>query len=118
MQRFGARRARPAAPDQRAWERFACRTKASFQPIRTPEAAPSAAEVCNISASGLAILVAEPLEVGDLLSVELRGGDDNAGAVLTTLASIVRVAVRAEGQRLLGCNFIRELGEAELAALL
>ncbi len=115
LQRFGARRARPISPDQRGWERFACQAHASFQPVRTPDAAPSEAQVINISASGAALQVREPLEVGELLSIELRAGDGHV--VLTTLASIVRVATEGEGPRVLGCNFIHELGEAELKAL-
>jgi len=116
LQGFGARRARPARADQRGWERFPCQARASYQPIRTPDAPPSEAQVVNISASGIALQLSDPLKVGELLSIELRGGNDHI--VLTTLASIVRVAVQEEGLRVLGCNFIHELGFAELEALL
>jgi hypothetical protein len=116
LQRFGARRSRPAAPDQRGWERFSCQAHASYQPVRAPESAPSVVPVLNISASGIALRAREPLPVGELLSIELRGGDDRV--VLTTLASIVRVAEQEGAEYVIGCNFIHELGEAELAALL
>jgi hypothetical protein len=115
LQRFGARRARAGEADQRTWVRFPCRARASFQVVRAPEPGQQPAQVLNISASGVALQVAAPLRVGELLSVELRGGDDHV--VLTTLASVVRMAVLGEGERVVGCNFIHELGEEALREL-
>jgi hypothetical protein len=116
LQRFGARRARAAGSDQRTWVRFACRAHASFQTVLRPQPEARPAQVMNISASGVALQVAAPLSVGELLSIELRGADDRV--VLTTLASVVRVAVRNEHERVAGCNFIHELSEKALRALL
>jgi hypothetical protein len=113
---FGARHRRRLAPEQRVWERYPCQAAASYQIIRTP--APSAsrpAGVLNISASGIALEVAEALDVGVLLSLELSR---DGAVVLTTLASVVRTASAADGDRVAGCHFIRELDDEQLQALL
>jgi hypothetical protein len=59
--------------------------------------------------------VAEDLQVGDLLNVDLSRDD---AVLLTILASVVRAAAGAEGGRVVGCNFIRELSEQQVQALL
>jgi hypothetical protein len=64
----------------------------------------------------LALEIDAPLEAGDLLSLEMR--DAGGRAVLTTLASVVRVHVPESGPRTLGCNFIHELSADHLQALL
>jgi hypothetical protein len=108
---FGGRPA-PAA-DQRGWVRFPCRAQATFQVVRAP-AAPAVAEVLNVSASGIGLRAGGGLQVGEMLSVELRGGDRPP---LTTLACVVRVTAEPDGKQILGCNFISELAEDDLRAL-
>jgi hypothetical protein len=110
---FGARRAPGPGTQQREWVRFPCRARASFQVVRAP-AAPAEAEVLNVSAGGVGLRAGADLQVGELLSVELSGGDRPA---LTTLACVVRVSVEPDGTRLLGCNFIGELADDDLRAL-
>jgi hypothetical protein len=116
LERFGAGRARATAPDPRGRVRFPCRTRATFQMVRDPEARSWSARVVDISASGVGLQVSAGLAVGELLSIELRNADDQP--VLTTLATVVRVVRQGEQERLLGCTFIRELGEPELLPLL
>jgi hypothetical protein len=115
MQLFGACREQLVLPDQRGWERYPCQARATYQVVRS--AGPSAsqpAEVLNLSAGGIALHVAEPLEVGALLSLELsRDGT----VVLTTLASVVRTVCDDNGGRVAGCNFIHELDEEQVKAL-
>src|SRR5262249_29688594 len=73
LARFGARRMAAPASDQRGWVRFDCQARAVYQVVRSPEAGEDwRAQVLNISASGLAMKVDQPLVPGDLLSVELR----------------------------------------------
>ena len=74
------------------------------------------ATVLNISGVGVALQVAQPLHVGDLLSLELRRGDGQV--VLTTLASVVRVTAPQSGERTVGCNFINELNDDQMSSLL
>ncbi|MFO0844974.1 MAG: PilZ domain-containing protein [Gemmataceae bacterium] len=114
LRRLGARRELPLPLDQRGWERFDCRARVAYQVVGVP-ARWAGAEVVNISCGGVALQVAEPLAVGDVLSVELRR--EGVPAV-TALASVVRTAVERAGARLVGCTFIHELPEEQLAKLL
>ncbi|HJT79123.1 MAG TPA: hypothetical protein VJ739_18145, partial [Gemmataceae bacterium] len=60
--------------------------------------------------------VESAVETGALLSLDLL---DNSGRLATTmLACVVHVTAEGEGRWALGCNFIRELSEQELSALL
>lgn len=112
---FGAARARPNKPDPRSWERFACNTKAFYQRVNGPAEPHKTARVLNIAVGGIALLVQEPIEVGELLSTELH--DAKGQPVVTILACVVHSQAVSEGQ-LLGCNFIRELSDSDIQALL
>jgi hypothetical protein len=113
---FGARRSRPQAADQRSWERYACNVRATYQLANEPTCGPHQAQVLNISASGVGLLVSQAIDNGALLSVNLRPAAGGAGK--TMLACVVHVAPQGEGQWTLGCNFITELTESDLLALL
>jgi c-di-GMP-binding flagellar brake protein YcgR len=115
LARFGARKQTSEPPDQRQWVRYECKAEANYQVVRAPQPGLLVpATVRNISAGGLSLEVKEALHVGDLLSIELT----HQGEVLiTTLASIVRTEQGGQGQRIVGCNFIRELDQAILAQL-
>lgn len=112
---FGAARARPNEPDPRGWERFPCDTKAFYQRVTSPAEPHHAARVLNISVSGMALLVQEPITVGELLSTELH--DAKGQPIVTILACVVHTQAVSEGQ-LLGCNFIRELSDTDIHVLL
>jgi hypothetical protein len=73
----------------------------------------SEAKVLNISASGIGLLVGAATRTGTLLSLELLGPGGQASKVL---ACVVHAAPH-DDQWALGCNFIRELTEQELKAL-
>jgi c-di-GMP-binding flagellar brake protein YcgR len=113
---FGARRSRPQPSDQRSWERYACNVQAIYQLATDPFAGPCQAQVLNISASGVGLLVDHAIENGTLLSVNLRPTAGGAGKMM--LACVVHVGRDGEGQWALGCNFITELTESDLLALL
>jgi hypothetical protein len=113
---FGASRT-PALPeDQRAWVRFACDVKASFQFVKDAERKTWTAQVVNMSANGLGLVVDESVELGKLLNLELR--PDQGDYVLSILACVVRLTPQADGRFTLGCNLIRELTDTEVKALL
>ena len=112
---FGAARARAPAPDPRGWERFSCDAKAFYQPVNNPAEPHRPARVLNIAVSGMALLVEEPIAVGELLSTELH--DVKGRPVVSILACVVHTQTAREGQ-MVGCNFIRELSDADLIALL
>lgn len=112
---FGAARMRPAAPDPRGWFRFPCDAQAFYQRVNGPAEPHRPARILNIAVGGMALLVDEPISVGELLSAELH--DAKGQPVLTILACVVHAQTVPEGQ-LLGCNFIRELNDLDVQALL
>jgi hypothetical protein len=113
LHQFGARREKTVAPDLRAWVRYPCHAQASYRVVKTE--AGHAATVLNISASGIALQVAEALRVGDLLELALsRDGVTR----LTSLASVVRTGTAPDGSHVVGCNFICELTEEQVTTLL
>ena len=111
---FGAARARPSSPDPRGWERFPCDIKAFIQRVNNSDAAYRPARVLNIAVGGMALQVDEPIAVGELLSTDLH--DAKGQPIVTLLACVVHSQSVAEGQ-MLGCNFIRELTDREVLAL-
>jgi hypothetical protein len=118
LRAFGGQRQKPSAPDdQRTWVRFPCRVRAACQVVADPPEAPWPAEVLDLSPSGIGLRVERPVEPGTLLNVDLH---DAAGRLTTSmLACVVHVTdPDGEGGRALGCNFIRELSEQEIQALL
>jgi hypothetical protein len=115
LQMFGAARERPPATDPRAWSRFSCDARAVYHRVNRENPSPKTAQVLNIAAAGMALLVDEQIQTGELLSTELH--DTEGRPVVTILACVVRVQSVSEGQ-ILGCNFIRELDEKDLRALL
>jgi len=116
LEAFGADRARPAPPDNRAWSRFPCRVTATYRRVPEGEDEPRPATVLNISAGGVGLLAAEDVRVGELLVADLH--DPGGEQVVSILACVVHVAARPDGQRALGCTFIQELSDDALRALL
>lgn len=115
LQAFGAARSRPSTPDSRGWSRFSCDTKAVYQRVNGDDQTHHAARMVNISVGGVALQVDQPISLGDLLSTELH--DSTGRPVVTILACVVHVETRPK-RRILGCQFIRELGERDVRALL
>jgi hypothetical protein len=113
---FGARRSRPEDADQRSWDRYSCDLRAFYQVPTVPEAGTRPATVLNISASGVGLLVDQPVENGTLLSVELQSPLASTGK--TMLCCVVHVTRQGDAEWALGCNFITELSESDLLALL
>lgn len=116
LEGFGARRVRHSPSDQRLWMRFPCNIKATYQKVASPESPAESARVLNISASGIGLLVPQLVDTGTLLSLDLQPHGNNE--TRTMLACVVHVNPQASGEFALGCNFIRELSEQDLHALL
>jgi hypothetical protein len=116
LRQLGGMRQKPVTvDDSRAWMRFPCDVKARCQVVAHPQAEPWPVQVLNLSPTGIGLLVSRAINTGTLLSLELQGHAD--GTAHTMLACVVHVTVQPDGQWALGCNFIRELSEAELQAL-
>src|SRR5205085_7544635 len=111
LEKFGARKAKAAADDQRSWVRYECGVLATYQHIGDEGRAPEAAHVLNISASGVGLLIKEAVEPGSLLNVTLYGKQGQV--VRTILACVVHTTLRTNGELAVGCNFIRELADDE-----
>ncbi len=112
LQLFGAQ----PAPDRRLQARFAYQGPISYQVLDKHDPESHSAEVTDISATGVGLVVTHPVNIGALLSLELRGGGEPE--LLTILACVVRVSAHEPGCWMLGCNFIRELNDSELQTLL
>jgi hypothetical protein len=115
LQAFGAARSRPTAPDPRSWSRFPCSVKAFYQRVNGPDQAHHAARVLNIATGGIALLTEEPIALGELLSTALHDPKDQP--LVSILACVVHVQA-LDGGQLVGCNFIRELSDEEMRALI
>jgi c-di-GMP-binding flagellar brake protein YcgR len=114
---FGARKQRAARADKRSWQRFPCTLKATYNVVTAPQEATYEAMVLNISASGVGLAVDQCIEAGTLLSVDLM--NSTGTVVRTILACVVHAApFQKEGHWALGCNFIRQLHEEDLQALI
>ncbi len=116
LQRFGARRERPAPSDERTWMRFPCSVTATYQKTPAEDSAHLPAQLLNISANGVGLEVEQSVETGTLLSLDFHPKSGKPGR--TMLACVVHVTAQSSGIYALGCNFIRELSEDDLQALL
>jgi c-di-GMP-binding flagellar brake protein YcgR len=117
LDRFGAQKL-PASDDddKRTWVRFSCELHVAYRKVGDPTNQVFPAQVLNISANGIGLLVTQTLAAGGLLNVDLL--DKNGQVARTMLACIVHTTMRAGGDYAIGCNFIRELSEEELQSLL
>lgn len=116
LEKVGAEKAKPSADDQRTWVRYDSASTATYQRIGEQNGQTHTAQVLNVSASGVGLILREPTEPGCLISLSLQG--KQGAPVRSILACIVHTTVRADGELAVGCNFIRELAEDELNALL
>lgn len=116
LESLGGKRQKHSSSDQRTWMRFPSRIKAVYQPVGADDPSKHPAEVLNISASGVGLIVSRSVETGTLLSIDLA--PPTAGArPRTMLACVVHASSQSPSEWALGCNFIQELGEEDLQAL-
>jgi hypothetical protein len=113
---LGAQKLPATDADQRVWVRFSCEVRASCRKFGDSEDDSHPAQVLNISATGIGLVVPPPLVAGTLLNVDLF--EKSGRRVCSILACIVHTTQRTDGHHSVGCNFIRELNEAELESLL
>lgn len=115
LHELGARRVRHAPDDKRLWKRFPTTTHACFKQVGATDGPAVHAEILNLSATGIGLLVDDFMEPGALLHLDLTGEDSAESR--TILSCVVHVSERGDGRWALGCNFIRELSDADLRAL-
>ena len=106
----------PASPeDQRAWVRFPTQGTVEYRQLPGDDGSSRTADLVDLSPGGLGLIVADPLEPGDAITVNLRR--QNKQADRSMLACVVYMAERPDGKRAVGCNFLHELSERELKEL-
>lgn len=104
-----------APMEQRTRDRHRCELQATCQQVAETEQPLWEAQVQNISPLGVGLLSHTPIEAGTLLNVQLR---NPLGETLPTLlACVVHTTTQPTGDWLLGCNFMRNLCEDEMACL-
>lgn len=72
-------------------------------------------QILNISPAGIALVVSRPMEAGVSLQLELQSTPD--APPLMKQVHVIHVTARPEGDWLVGCAFLGELGEEEMFAL-
>jgi hypothetical protein len=97
--------------DRRLWVRYAADLEGKVQLAEKLGSAKILAKVRDLSLGGANLLVDQPLQPGQMLSVELPA---DQGDVRTVLACVVRATPQAEGHWSLGCVFSRELNNDDL----
>jgi hypothetical protein len=96
-------------PERRQWPRYHSAVGTHFQPVAGAEGERLPAAVGDISPGGVSLLVGRRLEPGALVHVALPGRAANL------LACVLHIRDVRDSRWSLGCSFIRELSEEELA---
>ncbi len=110
-----ARAVQPILMERRATVRHPATLLSSLHPV-APKGGPCwDAEIRDISAGGIGLIVSQCFEPGTLLAIEPQNPRDAAPTLL--LVQVVRVAAQADGQWLIGGKLVRELCESEVAAM-
>lgn len=106
----------PAGPDdQRAWVRYPACGTVTYHCLPAADPTPRMAEVVNVSPAGIGLVVDQPLEPGEALTLHLRRQNEQPDRPM--LACVVYLTKHSEGKWAVGCNFIHVLDEAELQEL-
>jgi hypothetical protein len=118
LKSFGAP-VRPALPtERRSGIRHRCSVAAKYRLAPMPHAQSWQAEVVNVAVHSLGLLVAQRLQIGTMIWLEV--GDKAAGPVLSVRACVARISLIPDqhdsfaSRCMLGCRFLRELTEHEL----
>jgi hypothetical protein len=106
----------PVLTDQRAAVRYLNDRDAFSYSLGKGSDVCLVAHVHDLSRNGIGLVLAEDVAVGTVLNVELQSKSQKLPCFL--LARVVWSKARADGSRLVGCQFARPLSVAELRALL
>jgi hypothetical protein len=102
--------------ERRAHPRFARDLEARCR-VASAEAEPLwVARVRDISAGGIGLLLSRELDVGELLTVEVRLADGTHAAPQT--ARVTNTRAHLQGGWVVGCQLLTPLGEDQLRAFL
>jgi hypothetical protein len=113
---LGLRGASAKPSEARARPRLPCHTRVHFQLVQDQSQPPVPAQVVNISSSGIGLRLDRPLETGSLLDLQLQSPSGDVTRQM--LACVVHVTSQPNREWLIGCNFIHEMPEEDVRALL
>ncbi len=102
-------------PDRRAGPRYSANPETSCRVTATDDLESQPAEIDNISASGIKVILHRSYEVGTFLVVRLTTMNGSLERILMT--RVIRVAPEAAGKYSLGCAFLTPLQGHELFTL-
>jgi len=115
---FGAAPPPGASDERRSGIRYRCSIPARYRLAPSPNSQAWPAEVVNIAVHGMGLLVAQRLQIGTMLWVDV--GKDEARPALSVRSCVARISLLPDqgngfGSRcLLGCRFLRILTTEEL----
>jgi len=115
MRHLGGENKLSSADDQRAWVRYPSQGTVEYRLLPAEEGDSRTADLVDLSPGGLGLIVTEPLEPGDAITVNLKRQNNQPDRSM--LACVVYMAERPDGKRAVGCNFLHELSERELREL-
>jgi hypothetical protein len=104
-----------SGPERRASVRRSCRRPSLCLPLDSEGQTPWEAELRNVSAGGLCVVLGRRVEPGTMLLVEWQEAARGAPAAL--VARVVHAQPQGPGRWSLGCRLARALGDAEVLAL-
>jgi hypothetical protein len=113
---FQAGAVRPSGPDCRSWTRFPCNVETVCYTCDTAPGECRAARILNISAGGIDLLLRCQFSEGTLLHFELPQEINRADPKI--LVRVIRVIEHGECNWVLGCEFVKQLRDEDLQALL
>jgi hypothetical protein len=112
----GLKKMSPSQNDRRVWTRFAANRKTVNLSETDTEEISWMARVQDVSRSGLGLLFKRSFEIGAKLTVEfLVAGKEQP---LQLQVQVVRAEQNSKGEWQVGCAFLEELSEQDLAGLL
>jgi hypothetical protein len=113
---FGSAVDKPRKSDWGGWPRSVCSLKAIFEGTVADPVTRHDAQVVDLSADSVILLVEHNVPNGAMVSVELL--TRNGELVTRILACVVQIALLPDETRVLTCSFIRTLGDQHFRALL
>ena len=113
---FRASRVGAAPGDGRRWVRFPCNVETACYTLDAVPGEQSPARIVNISAGGMGLLLPCEFPAGTLLRLDLDGIAARAAGEI--MLRVIRSAERDDGDWTLGCEFVDQMGQQELEALL
>jgi hypothetical protein len=109
LELFGGRKEPCTSPDPRRWARFPCEFRAYCDWITTERQERLPATVLDVSPISLGVLVAQPVEAGAVLSLQMPE------LQMSLLVCVARIEPR-EPDWIMGCLFVRKLSANQVVA--